>query len=436
MKLKKQLIIAVVLIFTILAIIMAIPTILNNDKEYKDLLNKARAYNENNLCQKAMLMYDQALVEKDTLELRLEMAKNYRQAMENGEFNSYYKYSNFLFEILEKYRKEPKAYDVVVQYFYDFNKIEDCVLAIYQAEKFNISTETINKIRDNIRYLCTTNFSTFENVLLTFEDSYLIKNEKYSMYNSNMSSINGKKFDYATPMLNGYALVKDNECTYLISFDSIRQAYFPNEITEATGVGNAQIACKISDVYSYYDLTGKKLFGSYQFAGRFANGVAPVKTDKGWFLIDTEGKQISDAYFEDIKISQSNDCSQSGIIIAKTDGKYNLYDCKLKKISDYSFDNSDSFINENELLAVEKGGKWGFINTSGEVVIEPQYECAKSFSNGLAGIKEGEFWSFINVNNEKVIVGEFNDVNYFNSKGNCFVKNDNYWFYLSRYYNR
>lgn len=436
MKLSKPLIITLVSVLTVLAVIVSVPSILNSGSEYKELLTEARRYNENNLCQKAMLVYDQALAEQDSLELRLEMAKNYKQGMENGEFDSYYKYSNFLFELLEKYRKEPKAYDIVVQYFYDFNKIEDCVLAIYQAEEFNIKTETVNKIRDEVRYLCATNFSTFENVSFTPEDSYLIKNEKYSMHNANMGSINGRKFDYATPMLNGYALVKDGEYTYLISEDSMREAYFPNEITESTGVGNALVACKIGDAYSYYDLTGKKVFGDYQFAGRFANGVAPVKTDKGWFLINTDGKQIGSTVFEDIKLSQANDCSQSGVIVAKANGKYSLYDCGLKKISDYTFDDADVLINEDSLLAIEKEGKWGFIDASGKVVIEPKYEAARSFSNGLAGVKDGEFWSFINEKNEKVITGEFNDVNYFNSKGNCFVKDDNYWFYLSRYYNR
>ena len=264
----------------------------------------------------------------------------------------------------------------------------------------------------------------------------LIKNEKYSMYNANMGSINGQKYDYATPMLNGYALVKDGEYTYLISEESMREAYFPDEITESTGVGDSLIACKIGDAYSFYELTGEKVFGDYQFAGRFANGVAPVKTDKGWYLINTEGKQIGSTFFEDVKLSQVNDCSQSGVIVAKTNGQYSLYDCELKRISDYTFDDADVLINEDSLLAIEKEGKWGFIDASGKVVIEPKYEDARSFSNGLAGVKDGKFWSFINEKNEKVITGEFSDVNYFNSKGNCFVKGDNYWFYLSRYYNR
>lgn len=41
------------------------------------------------------------------------------------------------------------------------------------------------------------------------------------------------------------------------------------------------------------------------------------------------------------------------------------------------------------LAAFEKSGKWGFINKNGQIVIEPQYEGANSFHNGLAKVKKG-----------------------------------------------
>ena len=51
-------------------------------------------------------------------------------------------------------------------------------------------------------------------------------------------------------------------------------------------------------------------------------------------------------------------------------------------------------------------GKWGFVNSSGEIVIEPQYRKAYSFSEeGLAVVLsiEGE-WKYINKNNEPLNV--------------------------------
>lgn len=436
MKLNKPLLVVLLSVLTILAIVISIPAIFSSNSEYDTLLKEARNYSEKNLCEKAMNSYDKALSIKDSLSLRVEMAENYRKGFEDGEFGSYYQFSNFLFDLIDAYRKEPLAYEITVQSFFDFDKLEDCVQALYQAEDQGVNSEKIEQIRNKVRYLYSTSFSSYEDIVYTPEETYLIKNDKYSFLNSNIGSFGGAKYEYATPMLNRFALVKTDEYAFLLSSDLVREAYFPYELTESTGVGDSLIACKIDEVFSYYDLQGNKLFGSFEYAGRFANGVAPVKSSEGWYVIGTDGKQIGDLVFEDIIISQTNDCSQSGIIIAKTNGKYKLYDCGLNKVSDIELDNAEVFLKSNELAAFEIGGKWGFINSKGEIIIEAQYDQARSFSNGLAGVRTGESWSFINEKNEVVINGNFSDVNYFNANGYCFVKSNNYWYYLLRYYNR
>src|ERR1051325_5406750 len=39
------------------------------------------------------------------------------------------------------------------------------------------------------------------------------------------------------------------------------------------------------------------------------------------------------------------------------------------------------------LLPIQQGGKWGYINRSGEVVIKPQFEAAEPFADGLALVR-------------------------------------------------
>jgi hypothetical protein len=48
------------------------------------------------------------------------------------------------------------------------------------------------------------------------------------------------------------------------------------------------------------------------------------------------------------------------------------------------------------LAAVRKDGKWGFINKTGEFVIEPQFDGVRNFSNGMAAIKQKGKWGYIN----------------------------------------
>ena len=55
------------------------------------------------------------------------------------------------------------------------------------------------------------------------------------------------------------------------------------------------------------------------------------------------------------------------------------------------------------------GGKFGLINTAGEIVIKPQFDRVYSFSEGLAWVKIGGKYGFINPTGEVVIKPQFDD---------------------------
>ena len=48
-------------------------------------------------------------------------------------------------------------------------------------------------------------------------------------------------------------------------------------------------------------------------------------------------------------------------------------------------------------------GKYGYANKSGKLVIEPQYDKADMFAEGLAAVKIDEKYGFIDKNGESVI---------------------------------
>jgi len=47
------------------------------------------------------------------------------------------------------------------------------------------------------------------------------------------------------------------------------------------------------------------------------------------------------------------------------------------------------------LAAVEKEGKWGYVNRAGNMVIPPKFDTPGSFANGLASAKLGDRTGFI-----------------------------------------
>jgi hypothetical protein len=47
------------------------------------------------------------------------------------------------------------------------------------------------------------------------------------------------------------------------------------------------------------------------------------------------------------------------------------------------------------LARVQVGEKWGFIDKTGNLVIQPQFDEASEFSEGLARVRIGDKWGFV-----------------------------------------
>ena len=79
-----------------------------------------------------------------------------------------------------------------------------------------------------------------------------------------------------------------------------------------------------------------------------------------WFLIDDTGKTVSDNY-EDMKLDLYGSYVQGGVILAKKDGAYHIYDLEENQIGDFSCDGMDICI-DGGLIAFKQGDKWGYVD--------------------------------------------------------------------------
>ena len=78
-------------------------------------------------------------------------------------------------------------------------------------------------------------------------------------------------------------------------------------------------------------------------------------------------------------------------------------------------------MNDTPFLACHstKDGKWGFVDKEGNTQIKPEYENAKSFSNGVAAVCKNGRWGFIDVEKNVVIAYQFLNVGYMDDLGKC-----------------
>jgi len=152
----------------------------------------------------------------------------------------------------------------------------------------------------------------------------------------------------------------------------------------------------------------------YDFYGDF--GVEQDVNNK-FRLIDLNGNTITD--FKEGKYSGHG---KTGIIFKNKNQHILLNNLgeELFKINDY-----DTIIFTNdEYLAIQKNGQWGFINKSGILRIANRYDSVRSFNNERAAIKIRNSWGFINRNEDLVVQPYYSEVSDFENN-TAFVRFNN-----------
>jgi len=79
--------------------------------------------------------------------------------------------------------------------------------------------------------------------------------------------------------------------------------------------------------------------------------------------------------------------------------------------------------------ALGKDNKWGFIDTTGKIVVPFIYEESKDFSEGYAAVKKDGKWGFINTRNDMVIPFYYSDARFF-KEGYAAVAKDGEWGFI------
>ncbi len=89
-----------------------------------------------------------------------------------------------------------------------------------------------------------------------------------------------------------------------------------------------------------------------------------------------------------------------GLAAVKKDGKEGFIDKTGQVVIDLEYDWAIIF--SEGLAKVEKDGKQGFIDKTGQVVIDLEYDWVYSFSEGLAAVKKDGEYFFIDKNGNRV----------------------------------
>jgi hypothetical protein len=169
-------------------------------------------------------------------------------------------------------------------------------------------------------------------------------------------------------------------------------------------------------LYGYIDATGNFILPpKYESAFPFIEGRAYVCFRGKWGVIDKTGKWIMAPVLE-TPPALSYSSSIYGDEADPYHYEYNNRDY-LRASFTMSVYNYPLFGFSEGLGGIYKYGKFGFIDTTGKIIVAPVYDEALPFSQGLAAVRLGEKWGYIDKTGKEIIPLRFRNASSFTKEG-------------------
>lgn len=174
----------------------------------------------------------------------------------------------------------------------------------------------------------------------------------------------------------------------------------------------------------------------YDYATPGAEGIFAIKKSEGkWSVLRQNStgalEKLQDTDYDDIKTDEYGYMIKNGVFFGSSGGAWYLNRIVSDDKKNYSIETSGVSFEDvkvfGELGAVKISGQWGFVDNKGNIVIEPQFDDAKSFSCGFAAVKKNDEWGYIDTTGKVIINYAFSSANSFSSYGVAAVKQNDEW---------
>ena len=286
---------------------------------------------------------------------------------------------------------------------------------VQEAKRNGVINKFIDSIYNEIKHTITYGNRTYNDFQTSLNGFYsVLMADGWYMINEEENFLLGPYEYVSLPSDNKYNIVVSQGEVKLLDANQITRGRY-NENVDGTGIYASDVQLfplKSTDGWVYINIHGERIPGIFEEAGSFYNNMAAVKLYDKWFIIDNNGKIITETGFDDIKLGLDGSYLHEGLIIAKNDGKYRLYDENLSPIGNFNCDDIDISI-KSGLIAFSDKGLWGFVDKDGNIIKEPTYIEARSFSNGFAAVRNNDAWGYINSDFDLIVDYQFDYAHYF-----------------------
>lgn len=397
------------------------------DREYKLYVAYGDDRFEKKLYQQAYAAYERALDIKTTKKVEDKLISSYE-----GYYQEEQSYSvrNLLIKALDKacdvFPSEEEYWKREIELYVENNNYEQALSLCNEAYSIGIDDDEFIELFRDVKYAYDEQPSYLADYKNCVNDyiSVVSGNEWEILDETGEEAIKTSFLDVGYVSNEGIFLCKDlNGNTYFRDLSGVKCGIVEFEISEMGMYSQGYCTVKIGEEYALINLDGEILEKDLKECGSFQNGYVPIKKENDkWYMLDLEGKE-EEKEFDSIVYDDAGKYEFSDTVIVLIDGKYQFYNSDLtENINEFKCEDIDVLTDDGLVAYQGDNGLWGYVDLEGNIVIEPQYQQAKSFSNGLAAVCMNNKWGYINKNNYLVIDYQYLSCGYCSGGGICIVE--------------
>lgn len=423
----KHIVAAAMPVMLVILCVLLVTESRNVTNEYETYINKAQSEEEKGLYLNAISYYQEALgvYDKDQ-KIKYQIVKDYKD-MGNIEG-----WLSAVISFIDNYPEDTDksmlagAYRELLGYYYGQKDYDNLIPLLVKLRDEKIINEDkklgklVEKYYDEVASIYTVT-SCGAGYISDFYNGYAVmeKNNGRDKYlvAADGSVYTDKPYEdiYILDAVSGYSVVKEDEVYKVYTTGGYLKEIDQNGLTDAKYYNNSYIVGKKDGKYRMYSYKFEDAgFGGWDDFHLIAPGIACVKEDgKESVLVGSRMLEDEDGgkkAWDRVVYCERGIKENGSQLFVGSEGSYDLINIDTDKVQykevAKGFEDVDAFCT-TEPAAVKKDGKWGFISTSGEMVIEPAYEEAKSFSYGYAPVKISGKWSLIDKDGREVINAGF-----------------------------
>ena len=404
-----------------------------DDNAYMAELNVARQKVQDGLYAVALDHYALAMAQRDSVELRAEIAEVYRDHAPGSSYEA------FCEDILRAFPMEIAGYEHLAAYYRDTQAYDACFDTMETAAKRGLKSENLDAIAAELAYAYDLHRCAAVEVKAYSVGYCEVQFESgvWGYLDSRGNALMSKYYKQTGPFTtSGLSPVLLSSGKFALIDTTGKQISLSPEglaIEECGALLSGKMAVKYDGKYHYCDSNFAELFGEYDYAGGFYGGAAAVMNGDKWAIIDETGKNITDFVYEDVKMDDKGIAFRNDRALVKSNGAYILIDSKGNRVGNESWEDADAF-NGDMIAAVKRNGKWGYVDSNGAVVVDFTYEDAKSFASGMGAVSMDGKWGYISsADFQMKIEPAFAEARDFSTNGTAFVKQGEQWLLLRIY---